>query len=182
VQDDMMQKIMDTYSPTENYGIPYTELIINWLFLLVFASIHTTTENATMVMYWLLKHPQYTQELLHEQEEVVGSRGANGENLVLTFDDLKKLVKLDSFIREVLRLRTVDLALHHKNISGREVELSNGTCVPAGELVYVNSWDISRNVALQGEDAEEFRPWRYVETNKQAVKIGEDHITFGIGK
>jgi cytochrome P450 len=179
----MLQKLMDTYPDDGDFGVvSYQEYLINWIFMLVFASIHTTTENSTMVLYWLMKYPQYTKELLEEQKEVIESEGTKGQDVELTFDVVKKLVKLDSFVREVFRLRTVGLGLQHKNISGHDLELSNGTVVPAGEHVYINGWDISRSSELQGDDVDEFRPWRFLESRKQAVKIGEDHITFGVGK
>jgi hypothetical protein len=43
---------MDTYPEDGDFGVvSYQEYLINWIFMLVFASIHTTTENSTMVLY-----------------------------------------------------------------------------------------------------------------------------------
>lgn len=173
---------MEMYPADGDYGVPYEDYVINWTFLLVFASIHTTTENTTMVLYWLMKYPQYIDELLEEQKAAIESEGTKGQDPELSFDVIKKLVKLDSFVREVFRQRTVGLSLQHKNVSKHDIELSNGIIIPSGEHIYFNSWDISRATDLQGEDAEEFQPWRFVQSNKQAVRIGEDHITFGMGK
>jgi hypothetical protein len=36
--------------------------------------------------------------------------------------------------------------------------------------------------APYNKDLEEFTPFRYVNTDKSAIKIGEDYITFGLGK
>ncbi|KAI9285994.1 cytochrome P450 [Umbelopsis sp. AD052] len=135
-----------------------------------------------MVLYWLMKYPQYIDELLEEQKAVIESEGTKGQDPELSFDVIKKLVKLDSFVREVLRERTVGLSLQHKNINKHDIELSNGIIIPSGEHIYFNSWDVSRATDLQGQDAEDFQPWRFVDSNKQAVRIGEDHITFGMGK
>jgi cytochrome P450 len=178
----MLQNLIEMYPADGDYGIPYEDYVINWTFLLVFASIHTTTENTTMTLYWLMKYPQYTKELLEEQKEVIEREGTKGQDPELSFDVIKKLVKLDSFVREVFRHRTVGLSLPHKNKSNQDIELSNGIVVPSGEIVHFNSWDVSRATDLQGETAEEFNPWRFVESNKQAVRIGEDHITFGMGR
>ncbi|KAI8580337.1 hypothetical protein K450DRAFT_238040 [Umbelopsis ramanniana AG] len=180
--NDMLQNLMEMYPADGDYGVPYEDYVINWTFLLVFASIHTTTENTTMVLYWLMKYPQYIDELLEEQKEAIESEGTKGQDPELSFDVIKKLVKLDSFVREVLRQRTVGLSLQHKNINKQDIELSNGIIIPSGEHIYFNSWDVSRATDLQGEDAEDFQPWRFVQSNKQAVRIGEDHITFGMGK
>ncbi|KAM3589080.1 hypothetical protein VKS41_001504 [Umbelopsis sp. WA50703] len=180
--DDLLQKLIDAHPTSDDYGIPYVDYIINWVFLLVFASIHTTTDNTTAVLYWLMKHPQYIDELRQEQEAVIEQEGTKGSDLELTFDAVKKMVKLDSFVREVLRTRTQDIIFTHKNISGRDVEMSNGTIVPPGSYITINSWDISFNPDLQGDAVDDFQPWRFLGSNRQAVKVGEDHLTFGIGK
>ncbi|CAO3660586.1 unnamed protein product [Umbelopsis ramanniana] len=179
---DMLQGLMDMYPTDKDLDLPFEEFVINWTFMLVFASIHTTTENTTSVLYWLMKHPEYVDELLEEQKTVIESEGTKGQESELSFNVIKKLVKLDSFVREVLRHRTIGLSLQHMNISKQDITLSNGVVVPSGEIVYFNSWDVSRAEDLQGEDPEEFKPWRFVESSKQAVRIGEDHIFFGMGK
>lgn len=73
--DDLLQKLIDAHPASEDYGVPYAQYIINWVFVLVFASIHTTTDNTTAVLYYLMKHPQYIDELRKEQEEVIEQEG-----------------------------------------------------------------------------------------------------------
>ncbi|KAG2184090.1 hypothetical protein INT44_009105, partial [Umbelopsis vinacea] len=180
--NDMLQSLIEMYPADGDYEVPYEDYVINWIFMLVFASIHTTTDSSTMVLYWLMKYPQYIDELLEEQKAAIESEGTQGQDPELSFDVIRKLVKLDSFVREVLRHRTVGLSLQHMNINKQDIELSNGIVIPSGEIVYFNSWDVSRATDLQGENAEEFQPWRFVESKKQAVRIGEDHIFFGMGK
>jgi hypothetical protein len=36
--------------------------------------------------------------------------------------------------------------------------------------------------ASYNKDLEEFKPFRYVNMDKPATKIGEDYISFGLGK
>lgn len=178
----MLQGLMDMYPTDKELDLPFEEFVINWTFMLVFASIHTTTDNTTSVLYWLMKYPQYIDELLEEQKVVIESEGTKGQESELSFNVIKKLVKLDSFVREVIRHKTIGLSLQHMNISKQDITLSNGIVIPSGEIVYFNAWDVSRAEDLQGEDPEEFKPWRFVESSKQAVRIGEDYIFFGLGK
>ncbi|KAH8552678.1 cytochrome P450 [Umbelopsis sp. PMI_123] len=180
--NDMLQIIIEQHDPTEDWGSPYTDFIINYMFILVFVSIHTTTENTTHTLYYLMKHPEYIQELIDEQKRVLEEEGTKDKDVKFTYDVLKKLTKLDSFIREVFRMRTIELGLQHKNITKHDITLSNGYVIPPGQNVYINMWDVGRNAELQGEDVEEFRPWRFVESAKQAVRIGNDNIFFGLGK
>ncbi|KAG2177626.1 hypothetical protein INT44_008140 [Umbelopsis vinacea] len=179
---DMLQIIIEQHDPSQNWGPSYTDFIINWMFILVFVSIHTTTENTTHALYYLMKHPQYMDDLLAEQRAVLEEEGTKDQEVKFTYDVLRKLTKLDSFIREVFRMRSTDLQLQHKNMSNHDITLSNGYVIPPGQNVYVNMWDIGRNVELQGENVEEFQPWRYVESAKQAVRIGNDNLFFGLGK
>jgi cytochrome P450 len=181
-QTDMLQTIIEQHDPKKDHGLPYDDFIINWMFVLVFASVHTTTENATHTLYYLMKYPEFRKEIVEEQKRVLAEEGAEGKPIQFTYDVVKKLVKLDSFIREVFRMRTTELQLQHKNITDHDIVLSNGYVIPPKHSVYMNTWDISRDQGLQGEDPEVFNPWRFVESAKQAVRIGNDHITFGLGK
>ncbi|KAG2173266.1 hypothetical protein INT43_004640 [Umbelopsis isabellina] len=179
---DMLQTVIQLHDPKKEYGIPYTDYIINWMFILVFVSVHTTTENATHALYHLVKYPEFRKEIVEEQKRVLAEEGTEGQANKFTYDVLKKLTKLDSFIREVFRMRTTDLQMQHKNITKRDIVLSNGFSVPPNSNVYVNMWDIGRDQELQGEDPEVFNPWRFLESAKQAVRIGNDNVFFGLGK
>lgn len=178
----MLQFIIEKHDPNGNWDIPYADFIINWMFLLVFVSVHTTTENSTHALYWLMKHPEFMEVLVEEQQRVLEEEGTKNKEVKFTYDVLRKLTKLDSFIREVFRIRTIELSLQHKNISNHDIILSNGYVVPPGQNVYVNMWDTSRDTDLQGDSPEEFQPWRFVDSAKQAVRIGNDNIFFGLGK
>ncbi|KAG2173265.1 hypothetical protein INT43_004639 [Umbelopsis isabellina] len=180
--NDMLQVVIENHDPKGEWGLPYTDFIINWMFVLVFVSVHTTTENATHTLYYLMKYPEFRKEIIEEQKRVLAEEGTEGKPVKFTYDVVKKFVKLDSFIREVFRMRTIELQLQHKNITNRDIVLSNGFVIPPKHLVFMNTWDISRDPELQGEDPEVFNPWRFVESAKQAVRIGNDHIIFGLGK
>ncbi|CAM0138573.1 unnamed protein product [Umbelopsis sp. WA50703] len=179
---DMLQRIIELHDPKLDWGLPYTDFIINWMFILVFVSVHTTTENATHALYHLVKYPEFKKEIIEEQKRVLAEAGTEGQPVKFTYDVLKKLTKLDSFIREVFRMRTTDLQMQHKNITKHDITLSNGYVVPPKSNVYLNMWDIGRDQELQGEDPEVFNPWRFVESAKQAVRIGNDNVFFGLGK
>lgn len=178
----MLQVVIERHDPNGDWDIPYADFIINWMFVLVFVSIHTTTENATHSLYWLMKYPEFMEVLVEEQQRVLEEEGTKNKEVKFTYDVLRKLTKLDSFIREVFRIRTIELSMQHKNISNHDITLSNGYVVPPGQNVYVNMWDIGRDTGLQGDNPEEFQPWRFVESAKQAVRIGNDNVFFGLGK
>ena len=120
---------------------------MNQLLFLTFASIHTTTENGTIVLYRLLQNPKLIEVLLEEQKYVLEqeqhdqqkmsqekeSNKKNRTNEIFTSDIIKKMVKLDSVCREALRLRSQFYELPHTNVSDHNIVLSNGTIIPSGK-------------------------------------------------
>ncbi|KAL7748237.1 hypothetical protein RI367_006423 [Sorochytrium milnesiophthora] len=146
---------------------------------LIFAAVHTTTTNATLVLYYLVHHaPQCMAELLEEQREVLGP------NRTITFDSLKHMKKLDSFIREVFRYSVVGITLGHRCISTDRAgpyELPNGSKIPSSQHIYLNATAIHRNEDLQGPQPDAFDPWRFLHNGRQAIKSGPDYLHFGHG-
>ncbi|KAI8144566.1 cytochrome P450 [Fennellomyces sp. T-0311] len=164
--------------------------IVNYTMGLIFASIHTTSENGTIVLYRILQNPELMQELLEEQKEVLQQYGVdpNGEAKdVFTFDIIKDMPKLDSIIRESLRLRNEFYELTHTNVTSKKIVLSNGTVIPPDGDVLVNSWynqqfdgwtDYKDDVGSRAE----FHPYRFLNTGRPSTKVGDDYLVFGEGK
>ena len=102
---------------------------------LIFASIHTTSENGTIVLYRILQQPELIEELLEEQKEILENNGINPNGAardVFTFEIVKGLPKLDSIVRESMRLRNEFYELPHSNVGKDKIVLSNGTVIPPG--------------------------------------------------
>ncbi|RUS23046.1 cytochrome P450 [Endogone sp. FLAS-F59071] len=156
---------------------------------LIFASILTTTLNSLSVLYAIADHEEYVDELLEEQEAVLAEEEneENEENeeaeegTKFNMRTLKKMVKLDSFLREVFRFSGPAAVLAHKNMHSNHV-LSDGHVVAKGEHVMMNTFEIYGDESLQGPNTEVFDPWRFVNKAKQASKVGPDYLKFGMGK
>ncbi|KAI8065229.1 cytochrome P450 [Gongronella butleri] len=182
--DDIMQDIMENYSPPA--GMDTVTYMVNWLTQLIFAAVHTTSENSTWVLYRLLANPEVMDDLLEEQNEVLAEAGysASSGPEVFTREILNKFTKMDSVIRETMRVRTAYIALPHVNVSNSTIVLSNGTKVYPGDSVYINVWANHNDAQLQSalDDVSEFKPYRFLDTDKNSTKIGEDFLFFGLGK
>ncbi|RUP51805.1 cytochrome P450 [Jimgerdemannia flammicorona] len=142
-QQDVLQDMIDQL-PFDSPAPLATKAISKNFISLIFVSIHTTTQNASLVLYALADYEEYVQELLDEQKAVLAEEEAEEKGVEFGFspDALKKMVKLDSFLRESLMF----------------------------------------DEELQGPDPENFNPWRFVNKNKQASKVGMDFLRFGMGK
>ncbi|KAI9249141.1 cytochrome P450 [Phascolomyces articulosus] len=181
--DVLQELIEDSALSSGKHGDIYTA-VLNQLLILIFASIHTTSENTSITLYRLLQNPSVIDELLQEQEQVLRKAGydpKSGKNSceVFTFDIIKNMPRLDSVCRESLRLRSQFFELAHTNIRDHKVTLSNGVIIPSDGDVLINTW---HNHHQGGDDIGEFNPFRYVDTGYPATKVGDNYLVFGEGR
>ncbi|KAF9355986.1 hypothetical protein BGX34_010163 [Mortierella sp. NVP85] len=201
---DIMQRLLDNF---DKYHFVDIEDICGHLLLLVLASVHTTTDTSTNLCYYLAAFPEYIEPLYQEQQEVLDQitqeRQAQRQKMLndgdvaseqdfigadldpsrdrdLTAAAVKRMLKMDSFVREVFRYRGERLGLPHQ--ARQNVELSNGMVIRKGSKVIVNMHSVHQNGSLQGEDPTEFRPWRFVGKSKAATKASSDFLAFGMGR
>ncbi|CAB4377950.1 unnamed protein product [Rhizophagus irregularis] len=173
--DDFIQDIMEEESFDPN-NINYEE-ISDKLCLFIFVSIHTTSNSCTHAIMNLASRPEYVQELYEEQLEVQKVADENG---ILPFEALNNMEKLDSFVRESLRLSDGFATIPH--IALKDYTFSNGLQVPKNRPVFLYVDDVYLDESLQGPNPKSFEPFRHVDTNASASKIGKNFVIFGGGK
>ncbi|POG68950.1 cytochrome P450 [Rhizophagus irregularis DAOM 181602=DAOM 197198] len=173
--DDFLQDIMEQDGFDSN-NVDYSSLA-DRICSLLFAAIHTTTGGCANAFMDLASRPQYMQELYEEQLEVHKEADEDG---ILPFEALNKMKKLDSFIRESLRLTGHIVALEHAVL--KDHTFLNGLQVPKDRLVYVYVDDVNQDESLQGPNPKSFEPFRHVDANALASKIGKNYMPFGGGK
>ncbi|KAG0057664.1 hypothetical protein BGZ83_005603 [Gryganskiella cystojenkinii] len=200
---DILQKLLDNF---DKYKFVDLEDVFAQILWLVLASVHTTSESSANLCYYLAAYPEYMQSLWDEQEEVldqitrereqtrqkqledsqVASREAfTGTELDpvkdrdFSISTLKRMVKMDSFVREIFRYRAERLQLTHA--ARQRFTFSNGMYISKGAKVIVNHHSLYQATDLQGEDPSKFRPWRFVGKAKTATKASIDYLPFGMG-
>ncbi|KAF9109608.1 hypothetical protein BGX27_007409 [Mortierella sp. AM989] len=195
--DDILQKLMDNF---DKYNFVDLEDVCGHLLILILASVHTTTDTSTNLLYYLAAFPEHLDKLYEEQQQVLDVIQAErekerqelakkGEPISEKLDPahdrdlsaaaIKKMVYMDSFVREVFRFRTERLKLIHR--ARKNVALSSGILISKGSNVIINLRS-AHQCPQQGEDVTEFRPWRFVGKSKAATKIGVDFLPFGMGR
>ncbi|KAI9028902.1 cytochrome P450 [Phycomyces nitens] len=182
--DDMLQDLLENVKAPKH--IELVEHLVHILTFLIFVSLHTTSENCTILLYRLLETPAIMDELVEEQKEVLKQEGL-GDNCgseVFTRELLKKFVKLDSVCREAFRMRNQYISLPHEYEGDVPLTLSNGAIINPGEDVLIDVWTNHHNVegARGMEDPDHFKAFRFVDHDKQATKVGEDYLFFGMGR
>ncbi|CAO3627496.1 unnamed protein product [Cunninghamella blakesleeana] len=182
--DDILQSIIESKDRPQRLDIyKYTLEVLTQF---IFAALHTTSENGTVAFYRIINEPGLIDDLIKEQNEVLENEGfdKNCGPEVFTREILNKFVKLDSAIREAFRLKNQHIDLPHKNMSNENVVLSSGAIIRPGELVYINVFGNHTDPSLQKvvDDLKVYKPYRFVNAEKNAAKIGDDFVFFGMGK
>ncbi|KAI7851355.1 cytochrome P450 [Circinella umbellata] len=182
---DVLQELIEINGPSfnNNNQKEFYTAMLDQLLVLIFASVHTTSENGTIVISRLLQHPEVIDELLEEQDQVLRKAGLDpnqGNSVDLfTFEIIKNMPKLDSVCRESLRLRSQFYELAHTNITKRNVVLSNGTVIPPDGDVLINVWHAHN---MGEDDLTQFKPFRFVNSRYPATKVSDQFLVFGEGK
>ena len=58
----------------------------------------------------------------------------------------------------------------------------DGLYIPEGTEMTVNPWIMYRLTSVYGEDAKDFRPERWLESEEKAMKYSENSMAFGLGE
>ncbi|KAH7346207.1 cytochrome P450 [Rhexocercosporidium sp. MPI-PUGE-AT-0058] len=95
------------------------------------AGIHTSARLLTHVVYSLAQYPEYTSMLRREIEDV---RAKMGDDTEWTVEMLRRLKKLDSFMKETMRLYSGGVTSFRRKVL-TPTTLSNGLVLPAGSYI-----------------------------------------------
>ncbi|XP_075970994.1 cytochrome P450 4d2-like [Anticarsia gemmatalis] len=127
------------------------------MLVLVLAASDTSAAGAAYTTLMLAKHPDVQEKVYQELREVFGD-----SDRPVTAEDLPRLKYLDAVLRETLRLYPpVPVIVRHVH---KDVTLPSGVTLVEGCGLLINFWAIHRNPKYWGEDAEQFRPERFIDT------------------
>lgn len=129
------------------------DLVLNFLI----AGRDTSAQALSWAIYCLSEHPEVEALARCEIIDVCGVRGP-------VYEDMNRLPYLDAVIREALRLYPsvpVDI-----KVARHDDTWPDGTFVPRGANVVYDIYNMGRSCSIWGEDAEVFRPARWLESNE----------------
>ncbi|TYH90067.1 hypothetical protein ES332_A13G025300v1 [Gossypium tomentosum] len=141
---------------------------------MVAASFETTTTAIEWTLAELLRHPPVMVVLQQELERIVGRHRMVEES------DLPKLTYLDMVIKESLRLHPVAPFLLSRE-STEDITI-NGYFIPKKSRILVNIWSIGRDHKVWSNNAEEFFPERFKDSNIDVRGHDFQLIPFGSGR
>ncbi|KXN91525.1 hypothetical protein AN958_12767, partial [Leucoagaricus sp. SymC.cos] len=165
----------------DNGHIPsFTECIWIVCFTLgiIFASVHQTSAVIVWVFYELAVKREYLPALRKELSSILETDPDTGKP-VLTYASLRNAEQLDSFIREVMRMKGDTIVV--VRLTTKDVPLGRYV-IPKGSLITPLATLSNENVEYWGEDAIKFIGDRWVGTDKTAASISASYWPFGLGR
>ncbi|KAI4518750.1 cytochrome P450 [Schizophyllum commune Loenen D] len=148
--------------------LPEEELLAQ-LTTLVFAAVDTTSSALSRTSHLLATHPEVQDRLRAEISAAMEEHGK------LSYNELEALPYLDAVCRETLRLVKKDVVLpFSKPIIGEDGREVSEVLVPAGTVVVIAIMNANRNKEIWGEDADEWKPERWL--NPLPASVTDAHI------
>ena len=150
--------------------------IISLLMSTISGASDTTATAMTATMFHLLQNPETLAKLQQELESRSLSRP------IPTFAEVSKLPYLHATIREGMRLFPPLSHPLERLVPAGGVEIC-GRFLPQGTSVGVLQLALHLNPKAFGEDAEVFRPERWLEASPEVLRVMESsHLGFGRGR
>ncbi|KAK1484646.1 hypothetical protein CTAM01_12890 [Colletotrichum tamarilloi] len=155
-----------------------TRDMMNHLMGNLLAGSDTTGIALRALFYYVLRDKRVYDILQKEIDEAQ----AKGElSPVVTFGESQKLVYLQACIKESMRMHPGVSYPLERIVPKTGAEIS-GFHLPAGTIVGMNAAVIHRNRSIFGDDADTFRPERWLSDDTEAVKTMDRHnMSFGAG-
>jgi cytochrome P450 len=148
----------------------------------VLAASDTTSAALTAIIYHILKYPGVHARVKHEIN-------ATNPTFPVPYAIAAKLPYLAAVIREVLRIFPTTGIELERTVSDGGLILPSGHKLPPGAVVGINAWPVHRDKQIFGEDANEFRPERWLQQPNESTndfdarlqRMQRVFLTFGAG-
>ncbi|KAF5193037.1 Cytochrome p450 [Thalictrum thalictroides] len=165
VKEDILSRfIIESDKDPEHMTDRYLrDIILNF----IIAGKDTSANTLTWFFYMLCKNPLIQEKILQEVREATNVEDAisiNGFAERLTEEALDKMQYLHAALSETLRLYPA-VPVDGKSSENDDI-LPNGLKVKKGDGLNYMPYAMGRMTYIWGEDAEEFRPERWIENGK----------------
>lgn len=136
--------------------------IVSYLMINMIAGADTTGITLNAALYFSLKHPGVWKRLRSE----IPANDPNSEAAVISYKDAREFPYLNAVIREAMRCHPGVAMPLERYVPEGGLNLPGGLHVPAGCVVGMNPYVVGRNESVWGEDADVFRPERWLRDEK----------------
>jgi cytochrome P450 len=147
--------------------------------LQLLAGSDSTATSIRMAMLFLLTNPAVYAKLRAEIDAFIPNMSAE----IITIAEAAKLPYLQAVIREAIRIWQPLTGVATK-LPPPEGTVINGVSIPGGTELALAIQSLTTRKDLFGEDAEIFRPERWIEASEETYKLYEKNwdLTFAFGR
>ncbi|KAG7093930.1 hypothetical protein E1B28_007565 [Marasmius oreades] len=145
-----------------------------------FAALHSTYVVCTQMFYIICSKREWAEELRQETATVIKNYG-------WTQNGLDQMVKIESFVREVLRLRG-QAGISLIRLAIKPFRFSDGVVIPPGTMLSADALGFQSDPE-QWRDADHFDPFRFCEGDDRTsnekgriVNTSYNFLAFGHGR
>ncbi|KAF7555155.1 hypothetical protein G7Z17_g2388 [Cylindrodendrum hubeiense] len=144
----------------------------------MFAGSDTTAISLSAVLYYLLKNPGCMQKL---RDEIKSCEEQGSLSELPTFQESQQMPYLQAIIKETLRMHPAT-GLPLERVVPEGGTTIAGYYFPEGTVVGINTWVEHRDPRYFGNDADAFRPERWLDEDSQKISVMNRHwMPFGLG-
>ncbi|KAG9244294.1 cytochrome P450 [Calycina marina] len=151
--------------------------LLAWTSSNILAGSDTTAIFLRTIFKNLLQNPQTLERLRAELREASQTTGLS---MPVTWKESQSLPYLDACVKEAGRIHP-PFGLHLERVVPLGGMNVCGEYLREGTSVGMNAWVVHRNRAVFGEDADEWRPERWLGPEEQRKKMEASLLTFGGG-
>ncbi|XP_063621079.1 cytochrome P450 4C1-like [Cydia splendana] len=132
--------------------------------VIIGAGTDTSAIGACYILLMLARHPKVQEAVYKELHEIFGDSDRK-----VTVEDLSRLKYLELVIKESLRMYPPVPAIVREVID--DITLPNGTTLTKGVSIAMYIFAVNRNPHYWGDDADSFRPERFLEPLKHPAQF-----------
>ncbi|KAM0720212.1 hypothetical protein Q7P37_004348 [Cladosporium fusiforme] len=144
----------------------------------IFAGSDTTAASLRAIFYYLCRTPSAHEKV---QAEIDEADRAGRLSDPVTFAEAQELKYFQAVTKEALRMHPAVGLLLERVVPRGGAEVG-GTWLAGGTVVGINPWVAARDKEAYGEDADDFRPERWLEADGEGLRVMErNFLAFGGG-
>lgn len=184
-KDKEQRDMLDGFIELKNKNPDMNDMgVVELLLINMLAGADTTGILLRAIVYYVLKNPNVLRKLRQE----IDSAGLSSP---VSYAEATKLPYLDAVIRESCRVHPAIGLLLERVVPESGLELPDGTFLPAGTQVGMNSWVVHQDKNTYGQDAAIFNPDRWLKHDEdedekmyqeRVANMKRHDLTFGSGK
>ncbi|QPC64401.1 hypothetical protein HYE67_006632 [Fusarium culmorum] len=154
----------ETHPDLVNDGIIMGYLLVNML-----AGADTTAITIRAIFWYALHNPKVYKKL---EEAILAADLAD----VVSFSSARALPYLEACAQEAMRMHPGVCMLLERYVPETGLSLPDGSVVPAGTAVGINPYVSNRNKSIWGEDADTYRPERWLRNEDETETAFKERL------